>query len=81
MKLPGLVIVLGDLPDRVRELNEDELMNVYGGCKKINRPCVRNKDCCSDRCSPPLGIPGYPTVGNCMFVTDFQPSIQPSVIG
>ena len=50
------MIAIEDLPLRAKRLSENELGNVFGGCKKNGTSgCSNNKECCSGKCYGDLG--------------------------
>ncbi len=42
----GVVIQMGELPERARDVTVAELQAVYGGCSDWDGPCQTNCDCC-----------------------------------
>lgn len=40
------VIKLSDLPLRAQELKEEDLVEVFGGCKGHHKACAASSDCC-----------------------------------
>jgi hypothetical protein len=47
MSEPKPRIALTSLPPRPRQLNPNELQNVFGGCYGLVSVCINDSDCCA----------------------------------
>ncbi len=43
-------IKMDELPARARKLGDEELQNVFGGCKGRGEMCSSHSECCSGDC-------------------------------
>ena len=43
-------ISIADLPARPKALNDDDLADIFGGCKQGGQPCTYDGDCCNNKC-------------------------------